>query len=340
MPAHPTPTMAPRSISSLIRTFAPLIAPIEVRALLLCGACKYTHRPLRCIYIGNRINLEFLRSLFFAEATFEERLATLGHPVQMGKRSFMQRLPRSEIVCTDVPRFWQPFLGIDCDLRIPAWVRQEIRLEPGQELPLDRDTEKEIARHTRRHRYEIDVTQDGSAFLLFFHKYYRPYIASRFGPQAVVVSERQFLQRSRSQVLARIHSHGEWVAGMLLDCEKRHLRFGWFGAATNPPPAGASEALDAFCIRYGQERGCNRIILGNSRPNLNDGIVRYKAKFGADIVPTRFPQTMLGIRINDWTDDVVHCLTAQPLVTNVSGQCRVYRLHSDRGIPRLALEPP
>lgn len=332
--------MAFGTLLSLPKTLQPLATPARTDILRLRGPCKYGDETLEAIYVGTQTNLEFLRGLFFCESRCEP-LDSQRFPMLAARRARGLYATQAKLLLTDVPRLWHVSLGLRPQVELPAWVRQEIFLEGRTEPRLwSRDTEKEIGRHLRRRQYEIDITTDPAEFLVFFHNLYRPYVESRFGAEAVVVKERAFVQATRGQSLARVKARGQWVAGMLLSQRRGSLRFGWFGAAANPPPNGVSDVLDAFCIRYARERGFKRVILGNSRPNLNDGVVRYKAKFGARVVPTLFPQSLLGINILGWSEGIAKCFAAQPLVAHSAGRCHAYRLQGiEPGNFRLSLDP-
>jgi hypothetical protein len=181
------------------------------------------------------------------------------------------------------------------DLRMPAWVSQEIRAPAGAPLQIPSAVRKEAMRHMRREGYAVELCTDGGRLGAFYHDYYRPYVSQRFGPGALVVDERRFRAVSRSQTLARLMAGGQWVAGLLFRIAGGTLELGWFGSLDHPIRAGASEVLDAWVIGHAAERGARRAVLGHSRPSLADGVVRYKSRFGAEIRATRFPQRTLGI---------------------------------------------
>jgi hypothetical protein len=56
---------------------------------------------------------------------------------------------------------------------------------------------------------------------------------------------------------------------------------------------GVTDTLDYFSLLYAHMTGCDWLDLGPSRPDLCDGILRYKAKWGARITPGLVPQTAI-----------------------------------------------
>jgi hypothetical protein len=126
---------------------------------------------------------------------------------------------------------------------------------------------------------------------------------------------------------------------MLLDQRGRTLRLGRFGAVSDPPPPGASQVLDTGVIQRAVDSGVDRIVMGDSRPCLADGVLRYKAKFGATIVPTRFPQPVLAIFVRRWNSAIATCLREQPLVAMRGGKPYACRVEGPPAQYRIRLEP-
>jgi len=251
---------------------------------------------LSALYAGSGANRDFLARVAFDEYE-AHTLHTLRNPLHL--RAAVTRIQdQYPVLLSDLPPLWNTVRPLPADLRFPAWVRQHLDLPAKAAVGtwlLSRSVEREVARLTRRHDYTVDFVSGPDALRQFFRELYGPYISTRFGTGAIVVSEKTFLARSASHTLARLHSAGKWVAGLLLAESKAAMKFGWFGAQTTPPSPGASDVLDVACIRRAWELGLARITLGNSRPSLADGVVRYKSKLGAHLEPTRFPQAMLGI---------------------------------------------
>jgi hypothetical protein len=61
---------------------------------------------------------------------------------------------------------------------------------------------------------------------------------------------------------------------------------------------GVTDALDYFSLLYAHLRGCRWLDLGPSRPDLYDGTLRYKAKWGSEIYPGLMPQPKIYLRCN------------------------------------------
>jgi hypothetical protein len=236
-------------------------------------------------------------------------------PTGLRSGAFAATSAGDDLVVAELPWLWRGLLPARFALSFPAWVSQEIQAAQGVPLAIPAAARKEAMRLTRRAGYTVTLGDGASEAARFYHELYRPYVAQRFGAGALVVDEARFRETARGMGLARLHAGGEWIAGLLFRIAGPTLSLGWFGSRTTPPPAGASEALDAWVIGHAAGLGARRAVLGHSRPSLADGVVRYKARFGAVIRATRFPQRVVGIDVRRPTPAVAQALNAARFVT-------------------------
>jgi len=325
----------------MLRKLAQLAGPLAAVSVRLSGPARFGGGELSAAYVGNGTNLSYLGGLFFEHVT-AETLASGLHPVQV--RSTLTRLASSglDLVLSELPALWAPLLPRTGTIRFPAWVRQEIDLprhrSPADVWLLPRAVERECDRLIRRHRYVMDLTSDSEAMQLFFRNFYRPYVRSRFGAGSFVDDEGGFMKRSRGYRLARLHADGQWAAGLLVKRRGGSLRLGRFGAASDPAPPGSSEVLDTLVIRRAYSEGVRHIVMGDTRPCLADGVLRYKARFGAQIRPTLFPQPTLSVHVTRWSETVAVCIKNQPLVALRSDEAHVWQLGAIEGAPFVELK--
>ena len=256
----------------------------------------------------------------------EERtvVGRLASPFGLRGAAFRRMCSGADLVAAEVPRAWQVCLPTGAQLRMPAWVSQELLAAGASPVTLPAPMLKEVRRQTRRNAYELRFSTDVRDVRRFYDTLYRPYVTARFGSGAVLVDETQFLAVSRGMTLAMLMAAGEWVAGMLLQQRGATLHLGWFGSTTVPPRAGASEVLDAGSIAWGAAKGVRRVVMGHSRPSLADGVVRYKSRFGASVRPTRFPQRIVGLWVQRWSPALVARLNAAEFVSFRDGRTCVY----------------
>jgi hypothetical protein len=317
----------------------PLVAPLSLRAVRISGAIQAGGRTISALYVGSGRNLGWLVRLLFREPTSDE-IANGLRPWHL-TRTLRFTPGDFDITLTELPPLWSFLQRSHSDIMIPAWIRQEILLRRDAVSPwrLPRDTSKEIARTIRKYRYRLELSTRSDDIATFYKRLYRPYIQSRFRSAAGIVTAETFLQQSGGNTLAKLISNDGWIAGMLLSSAGTTLKFGWFGAVSDPPPKGASAALDALCLQHAVAQGMQRVVLGNSRPSLADGVVAYKQQFGSHIVATRYPQVSIGIGIRRWTPELIRCLREQALIGLHRRQLVLHDIDERSPAPTVTMRP-
>lgn len=191
-----------------------------------------------------------------------------------------------------------PFAGM------PAWIKQRVRLLgdwPRQVAGLPRDTRQETARILRKYRYRCSLTRKPGDHADFYDRLYLPYVTGRFGPAAHVVERRRFLSECRRGVLLRLAREDKLLGAALLRPVGRTMAVVW--SALHPEKEstdlrGVTDALDYFSLLYAHLQRCRWLDLGPSRPDLCDGTLRYKAKWGSEIYSGLVPQSEVIWRCN------------------------------------------
>ena len=286
----------------------------------------------RVRYVGTGTNFRYLADLLFS--SFQVVNTALHGAAAAASRA---RDHQADILLTDLPPIWGAAGPLLADVRAPAWIRQEIAISFGQRL-LPREVESEVRRLTRKHGLSVDFARSSVLVRRFYHEFYVPYVTARFGAQAIVVDEATFMKRAGDKWLARVFADGEWTAGMLVEQSPGVMRFGWFGARAFPTPCGASEVLDAACVRRAGTFGLKRVLMGHSRPSLADGVLRYKSHFGATLRPTRFPQDRLGISFTKAAGDALLArVNHLRLIRFRGGQPVVHRVERSAGNVNVSL---
>ncbi len=279
-----------------LQTLATLATPWRPPITRYAGRLHGSGAPARIVAAASPPTADFVAG---ALMTIEGREPTglLASPFALHGARFSAVARDADMVAAELPWLWRGLLPVAFELRMPAWVSQEIRAPESAPLELPSAVRKEAMRHMRREGYAVELCNDAERLNTFYREYYRPYVTQRFGPGALVVDKHRFRAVSRGQTLAMLTADGQWVAGLLFRIAGGTLELGWFGSRDHPIRAGASEVLDAWVIGHAAERGARRAVLGHSRPSLADGVVRYKSRFGAEIRATRFPQRTIGIGI-------------------------------------------
>lgn len=304
-------------------TMASLATPFALPVERLEGFLHRSNEPVAMVFAGAAPTADFVASSLFA---IERRTAIgrLSTPLELRGTAFGSQCANAQLLAAEVPPLWRFSLPANMQLRMPAWVSQQIGGDEGFPIELPAELLKEVMRHSRREGYEVELSTEAADIGRFYADLYRPYVKARFGDGAVLVDQDRFLDVSRGMTLAMLRANREWVAGMLFRQRGKALHLGWFGSPTVPPRAGASEVLDVRVIERAAALGVQRVVMGHSRPSLADGVLRYKSRFGATVRPTRFPQRIVGLQILKSSPALVASVNAARFLRFHRGQAEAY----------------
>lgn len=302
-----------------LQTIATLATPLALPVMRYEGRLHGSQAPARIVAAGLAPTTDFIADTLM-DVGRREPAPELPSPLALSGAGFSDASADADVVAAEVPPLWRFALPVRAAPRFPSWVSQEILAPAGGRLELPGEARREAARLARREDYEVRFSDAAEHALAFYEDHYRPYVTQRFGTGALVVDAARFLAVSRNMMLARLEARGAWIAGMLFRIAGGTLQLGWFGSRAFPAPAGASEVLDVGVIEHAAGRGATRAVLGHSRPSLADGVVRYKARFGAVIRPTRFPQRVIGLEARRPAPEVVAALNAARFVSFPAGR--------------------
>lgn len=264
-----------------VRKFASILSGAPIPVAWLRGPAYPSGRPSTLLVAGEEPWVEYLPRRFFSDSPVRERIGKTRVWALPGLLRTLR--PHADLTIARVDRL-SGWIWFRRDyLSVPEWI--------GARMALDEDTlsrtmkgksVREDLRRVRSRGLSYSVSHRDSDFDLFFARMYLPYARARFGDMAGT-GEANYLRHSfrRGGVLF-VEQGGVRLAGLLYSRRRELLRLGvvgtWNGEA-EPVKWGALAALDAFAIRHARSMGCTVLDLGGSRPVLQDGVLRFKAKW-------------------------------------------------------------
>jgi Uncharacterized protein involved in methicillin resistance len=277
--------------------------------------------PGTLLVAGDEHRIEYMSHRFFESEPHCERLSKV--PLWNLDRT-LKRLQTSAdltVVCVDKLSA-RLFFGADY-LIVPEWTGLILTV-PEDPWRLDRSSRslKEDLRVVRRNNLTPGFTGATADFELFYHTMYVPFIVKRHGEQAVVRSIDQLRRRFYRGGLIWVLQGEQPIAGAVFQLSKQVLRLlvvGTINGDWSPVKSGALAALYLFIINHAKERGCKLVDLGGSRPSLNDGLLRYKRKWGAKLTENRDIYYDFLIRWNHLSRPVTSFLLNTPLIFRDKG---------------------
>ncbi len=293
-------------------------------AVRIGGTEKHSGAYLSALYLGSGRNFEFLLNRLFTGADVAETKSVTS---ALSGLALCRRAPaNADLVIIDLDLPYSLLYSRSAQLQVPQWVKQKLILPPSKETflaSLPRKLRREIARCTRKYGYSYDLIATAQGFKSFYDEFYAPFIRSRFNSESVIVDERFFLSQCRRGVLLRLLCAGQPVAGAVLQLGRVQLSSLWVGFSTSEAAqggSGASDVLDYFTIEHAFDTGCRTVDFGPTRPLLDDGVFRYKRKWGTSVHTSKLPTGDIQFRLIRFSTAVTSVMENNFWITRQRGK--------------------
>jgi hypothetical protein len=280
--------MPDRMEETLRRSKARLIPWLAFRlpVAVLRGVAQHTGKPACMVTAGAQPWIDCIPQRFFAEPPQRQDIGTF--PVWT-LPTLLQRLGASaDMVVARIDRrsaqrfFTMPYLAVPesvgCALTVPDDLSQ---LQRGNH------SVKEDLRIIRREALRYDVSYAVEDCEKFYHTMHLPFVHNRHGEFAVLHSLPALRHAVRRGGILWVWRGDQCIAGSVY---RRYgqtfhaVALGTLGGDLELKKAGALAALYYFFIQHAHRLGCTRIDFGGTPSLLNHGLLRYKRKWGAELV--------------------------------------------------------
>lgn len=284
-----SPSAAPDRAAVWKAWLAPL-ADAVVALTLLRGTSAHEGRPATMLVAGRLNRVQWLIDRFFAGTPERE---PLGHvPAWRLARTLRQMRASADLTVAHVARFSARHLGFGEDyLPVPDWIGMRLAA-PFDLAALARRSHSlsDDLRRNRSGRWSAEISHRATDLVAFYNGMYVPFARHRYHADAYVQPLRHLRRAFRHGGVVWMSRGGERLAGLVF--ERRHdtlraLALGVTGGDPARMKEGAIVAIYVWMNDYARKAGCREIDLRGSRPVLDDGLTRFKRKWGAEIYDRR-----------------------------------------------------
>ncbi len=282
IPLHVLATLFRFLMKTVSMPFQPSIFYIE-----LAGVERNSGESMKVVYIGDKSSYEYVVSCLFdaqPEVCCQRRI-----PWWSVNRQVKDSRRVADLLVGDVDFPLDPLVKKKGALVLPRWLKQKVVIADKWEdvlAKLRRKTRREALRSIRKHNLKARVVREAGSDSYFYHQLYIPYIHRRYGAQATVVNEQRFLRECASGQLVQVLQKDKILGVVLVHISGKQLTIAWMGIDKDVEGNqlnGVTDALDLYCLMFAYTQGCDVMDMGGSRPLINDGVLRYKKKWGSTV---------------------------------------------------------
>ena len=290
-------------------------------AIWISGREKHSGEPLSVFYFGSGRSFDHLMDKLYAGYATYERCDE-DRPMWSARRALAAPGP-VDLVIGDLPWPYYHLVSSTRYVHIPGWIVQKLSLPATWEDVVGRfrkNTRSTDLRKIRKNKLEFRVTRDREAIERFYDSMYLPYTERRFAGLAVIDDREEIVGLGVTGGLLQVMQGERVLAAVVLTKWKQSMHFLWFGLPDGLDESladGALSGLYYFTIQHAHAQGCNEVNFSYTIPLLNDGIYRYKRKWGAGVHAWPFGRML--VRPLNFGPAVESFFVHQPLVAHGRG---------------------
>jgi hypothetical protein len=204
-------------------------------------------------------------------------------------------------------------------LLIPEWVNFTLQVPDSMECFLhgaDKNLEDDI-RKIRKYKYSYEITTDPEKLPLFYHEMYVPHISKRHSYLPHLNDFSLLKSIFRTSALFFIKSNDEYLGGHYLILRDKILWAKWLGIKNGNKEylrKGVSGAINYFIIKWAIENKYEIIDFGLCRAFYNDGVFRFKKKWGMILSDSTLNAAFWGLKVCRFNEGVKNFLENNPFL--------------------------
>ena len=275
-------------IKLIYRLIYRLAQKLRVNTWIISGNDPLTKQPLTIIYAGHDKNKNYMAKLAFDSSYNEHHMGK----TWLWNLTKMTNNHKSDcsLMVLEVDRVSRRLVNNKKAFFIPCWIGGILDLSVDiPSLIRTQNTLRSVVSKIRKNNLEFELTKDQHHFENFYNNMYLPYITSAYENKAHLMTYDEMKKKSQNCELLLIKKEKKYIAGILIDYESlNNVPKLWsLGVKDGNPDyvkAGVIGASTYFSFKYLKEQGYKGVHFGASRPFLNDGVLRYKKKWGLQIV--------------------------------------------------------
>lgn len=239
---------------------------------------------LTAAYLGNGRSLDYLMSLLYEGPGQRHPAGQVALPRL--RQTVATLRADHDLIFVELPySFLLGWSGQNGVTTMP-WLRQVLPLSrPWSQIEANfhKGKYQSDVRRIRKYGLTYRISRNLADFDRFYYQMYLPYITHRFG-RLTAISSYGALKTyfDRGWLLQALE--GQQVIAAELQYERDNVYYmrsmGILGGDSDLLRHGVSGAIYYYSIQEAIKRGCRAVDFGLTRPLLNDGVLRYKCKWG------------------------------------------------------------
>jgi hypothetical protein len=250
------------------------------------GRERYSGQPVTLTYFGRTFGFRTIVHKLFAPGPNARRKgrAWLGVPgIPLTPRDHS-----GDIVAIELDDAQMLERDTGAGFRLPIWTRTEILVADAHRQMKQSSSLKDDLRRIRKHKIACTISRDAAELRRFYDDIYVPYIRARHGDLSLPDGWEVVIKTAQSgDFITARGADGAMLGGIVLGRSAKRLYARSIGLVSDEKAVlntGAISALYRACFERAEAYGFDRVGFGLTGPFLNDGLLKFKKKWGVRLL--------------------------------------------------------
>ncbi|KAF0192808.1 MAG: hypothetical protein FD165_578 [Gammaproteobacteria bacterium] len=278
------------------------------------GKERFSDLPISLVYFGHDFGFRTISQKIFAPGYTAKRtgsawLGAPGFPLTPTNQA-------GDIVAIEIdPVRWRA-RDTGSGFLLPLWSRTSILVEDACRQMQTSSSLKDDLRRIRKNNIVCETAGNSRDLRTFYERMYMPYIAARHGELSLPDSWETIVETERcGELIFAKGADGEPIGGIVVgrNAENMYARsLGLISHEKELLKTGVMSALYLACFERARSYGYDRVGFGLTGSFLNDGLLRFKKKWGLQLVDEC--KQGIWLQFNNATPAVGSFLTNNPFI--------------------------
>ncbi len=267
-----------RRIVSFFLIYLPYVRSYKLEA-------KINGKSFRILYVGRGHEIGYISDAFYLGNNIE-----IASPIRLSIWNVPQRISilgsQSDLIVVEINKLFAEYFLNKGYFIIPKWLYLEVDVSKAlEQIRISKSIKSDI-RRIRKFMYSYEIDTLSKKINYFYYNMYLPYVFMRYGRQVEPYSFRHIKKIAMQGHLLLIKQENEYISGIIYSTNRKKMFLHSVGVKDgeyNYVKKGGLSAAYYYSVLLAKRYNCETISFGLVRPLLNDGVLRYKQKWGTKI---------------------------------------------------------
>ncbi len=298
---------------------------LQLSTYYIQGTNKINGSNLNVAILGDEFTFNYLQKLLFSD---DYNIEHLGKTFIWNVNKKLNKLNRNiDFIFVRTDRFFSRKLQNKGFIILPEWIGIKLNIDNSSKdfFKKLKKSAKEDVRIVKKHGYSYEISKDQKIFDLFYKNIYKPYIIKRHGKLAApyTLYYPEIKSMFENGFLLLVKKQDKIVAGIIINVTQSgkaayliytgvDIKNDYLSKAAGP---AAGPARYYFVIKWAKKQGLDFLNFGGVRPFFNDGLFKYKTKWGTTLGISKKSFGIFGFKIcNHDKKTIVDFLEQNPFI--------------------------